>query len=142
METFLRQISRLMADHNLKSKEFEENIGMKIGRWGKNAKSVDLDTVMYIAQQFNKSMDWLIYGKEIFTVQEHQESYEARLPALMDFELIAEVCAAVDDVLLDKKIKMAFLKKGRLISLVYGECKREMKKPTTHMVERYLLLAD
>ncbi|MBU4231909.1 MAG: hypothetical protein KKF43_05190, partial [Proteobacteria bacterium] len=61
MDIFLGQIAKIKKEFGLNRKKFENAIGMKnTGRWGKEVKSVELDTLRIISERFNKSLDWLL----------------------------------------------------------------------------------
>jgi hypothetical protein len=147
METFLRQIKKIKEEFNLKTdKAFEAEIGKsnKLNTWGKTVYGVDLDTLLTISKRFNKSLDWLLFNKESSsTLQEFtSEPYEARPLEALETILLFDVLNALEALITEKRQKLTLRQYARLASLVYDHCRREREKPSTHLVEKYLLLTD
>jgi len=72
MEIFLNQIRIIMEENRIKNpQQLGKELNMNVQRWfptkksGKiEVKSIELDTILFIAEKFNKSLDWLIFAKE------------------------------------------------------------------------------
>src|SRR4030043_102675 len=88
IKVFVDQISQIMKELGFDRQEFEKRLGLKnTSRWGKTVKSVDMDTVQFICETFNKSLDWLIFGKEplLSTGEAAPDFYDNRpIPPLDD----------------------------------------------------------
>jgi phage repressor protein C with HTH and peptisase S24 domain len=72
MDTFIKQLMIIMKENGFqKPANLGEDLGMNVSRWfpskkgaKTNTKSVELDTIMLIAEKYNKSLDWLLTGEE------------------------------------------------------------------------------
>ena len=149
MEIFLGQVKKIMAERGLKSgAAFDREAGLvnKAARWFNpdwRGQSVDTDTLLTIAKSFQKSLDWLVFGKEAdIVLQEHYgEIYDARLPAPVETVRLAEVLSQIKSVLTMEKKRLTDIQEARLAALIYEHCSSEKIKPDALLVKRYLLLA-
>jgi len=146
IDIFLKQVDKIMQEYDLKTPtDFDRMAGLKnmANRWGKITKSVDTDTLLTIAKRFNKSLDWLVFGKEAdIVLQEHYgEIYDARLPAPVETVRLAEVLSQIKSVLTMEKKRLTDIQEARLAALIYEHCSSEKIKPDALLVKRYLLLA-
>ncbi|MFZ0051593.1 MAG: hypothetical protein WAK96_07430 [Desulfobaccales bacterium] len=69
--------------------------------------------------------------------------YDAQPLRPLETGLFFEVVAAVEQLLAGRRrLKLAPAQKARLIALLYEHCRDNREKPTLHLVQKYLLLAD
>lgn len=72
MQIFINQLWKIMHENGLKTpSHLGDDLGMNVSRWFPSEKpsktitqSVELDTIMLIAEKYNKSLDWLLTGEE------------------------------------------------------------------------------
>ncbi len=71
MHIFIKQLMKIMEEKGFKNpRQFGEDLGMNVSRWfpskkeaKTNVQSVEWDTIMFIAEKYNKSLDWLLTGE-------------------------------------------------------------------------------
>lgn len=141
---FVEQVAQIRRELGLSRKEFETRLGIKnSGRWGKTVKSVEMDTVQFICETFNKSLDWLVFGKEpgLVAGEAAPQLYDARPLKDLNETLLTLVIATVEEYQKQEKTKILPVQKSRLITLLYEHCHKNKERPTTFLVERYLPLS-
>ncbi len=145
IEIFVEQIAKIKKEFGLNRTRFEEELGIKnTGRWGREVKSIDMDTALWICQKFAKSLDWLIFGKESPPSLEEfaSEQYDGRPLETLETILLFEVLEKVEEVAIKQRQKLSVRQTARLAALVYEHCRREREQPDELLVEKYLLLKD
>lgn len=148
IEIFVQQISKIMEDIGLRpekdDRKFDRMMGFKnqLYRWRtQRTKKVTLENAMLIANKFDKSLDWLIFGKEPLQSYEHRPIlYDARQPAPADSDLIAKVSAAVQQHLNAVGLKIGPNRLGKTISLGYEQCVSDKIRPQELNVKALLVL--
>lgn len=72
MEMFVQQAERIRQEFHLTQKEFDKRLGTEnlFSRWKKGRiKKPNLETLLIIRKEFNKSLDWLLFGEEPKSLQ-------------------------------------------------------------------------
>jgi len=150
MDIFLGQIKKIMIEEGLtKGVEFDRAAGIKnkVARWFNvkyRANSVEIDTLLSIAKRFDKSLDWLVFGQELAPkdrVAETASTYDARQPAPVDIELIAEVVDKVEDWLNRARLQISTRRTGVLVSMVFEHCVVEKVHPDDDIIKPYYILS-
>ncbi len=150
MEIFLGQINKIMAENGLKSgAAFDRKAGLinKAARWFNpdwRGQSVDTDTLLTIAKNFQKSLDWLLFGEEppLAPAELRSESDDARSLAPKEANLLKGAMVKIEEVLKEDKKKLRPEQMIRLLTRVYNDCAEDRIKPDSIMVKRYLSVLD
>lgn len=108
-----------------------------------------------IAEYGGVTVEWLLHGEGVrespdprvkYCIRDREISprdYDAQPLRPLETGLIAQVVAVVEQLLAERRrLKLTPQQKGRLISLLYEHCRENREPPTSHLVEKYLLLAD
>jgi transcriptional regulator with XRE-family HTH domain len=144
-EILISQIDKIMHNFDLNQSEFNEKIGVAqaITKW-KSGQTPSAESLLAIKKIFGISIDQLLTGEEPHPILQEfaSEYYEARSLESIETILLFEVLEKVEEVVIKKRQKLSMRQTARLVSLVYDHCCREREKPSQHLVEKYLLLAD
>jgi len=154
MDIFLAQIDKIMDEFGFidaKGKRddnrFDEEMGWQnnLYRWRRpSAKSVSLITILKISRKFNKSLDWLVWGKEPTNIAAElaAEPYAARPLAPLEADLLHRISGLVEVVLSKQPKPLLPEQKTRLITRIYNDCAEDHSQPDEVMVTRYLWILN
>lgn len=141
---FILRMVALMKEEGIKDQnEFNEKIGIQraLTRWKTRETTPSLKSFLAIKKAFNRSLDWIIFGKE--TVQPLQEiNPVARSLTREEVQLLNEVMIMVEEVLEEEKKQLRVEQKSRILTRIYNDCAEDQIKPDRVMVKRYLSILD
>jgi hypothetical protein len=129
--------------------QLSEDLGMNVIRWFPSekkvktkVKSVELDSILFIAEKYNKSLDWLVYGKKsiVSLAEMPTEIYESQQPAPGDLVLISRVTAAVHEYLSRLRLKIGPNRFGQVIAMGYEQCITDQIPPDNINIKQLLKL--
>ncbi len=149
MDIFIRQLTKIMDERGFKNPaQFSEDLGMNVTRWFPSpkkgvktkVKSVEWDSIMFIADKYNKSLDWLVYAKEpiLGSAEMPGERYESQQAAPVDLILISQVAAVVQKYLDRLRLKIGPNRLGQIISMGYEQCITDQIIPASIDVKQHL----
>jgi hypothetical protein len=102
------------------------------------------ENMMKICKVTGLPADYFYFGTKPapsdMILSEMPDFYDARLPAPVDVELIAQVVIHVENFLDQNRLKISGQRKGKLISMIYEYCATEKEKPTPEIIKAYLRL--
>lgn len=147
METFLRRLGLLRLRHGIiKNTDFERRLGLQnTGRWGRESQGIDMDTVLYIAEYFDVSIDWLLgrAGHEDSQIKAAEAVLRYRAaPADVNEDLLGETIDMVLDALKRRQKKYTTRQQAFLIARIYTDCLESRTKPSILQIERNLLFFE
>jgi hypothetical protein len=148
MKIFLAQVDKIMQEFRLGNDDraFDTQLGVKnkLYRWRRgDVKGLEIDTLLLISETFGKSLDWLVFGKEPVGILQEMvpPAYDARQPAPVDVDLIAEVVDKTEDWLNRSRLQISPRRKGVLVSMIYENCVVEKVRPDDDIIKAYYLLS-
>lgn len=157
MDIFLSQIDKIIQEEgwidekgNPIDKEFDKAMGWQnnLYRWRKwqdeksSVKGVTIKNLVKISQRFNKSLDWLAFGKDpCHVVNESQNTnYEVQASVEFDTDMLAQISLDADDYLKKVRLTISHQRKKRWLNMLFEYWLTHRLKPDEEIFKNYLTL--